>query len=680
MPCMLPFPGRFDAARAFIEARSPEERASTDETRLILYALEMQATLGPQAKQPGSKSTWSLFGGVKESIEAAKQTTWRSLGDLDKFEAMRLFVKTTEEEHPNWWDQFEASRAPAPTEDAAPDSVTEGDTKKNDSNFEAVDIPPTPPGDLPAGLASALTTGNQWIAVDHTAGSKPRPRYQHATILRGDLLYVVGGNRFGRYYSDTQILDLKTLAWSHPATTGLHPCAGHQLVEWNNQILLVGGHVKVNGLSPLSVKILDDASLKWSELAVKGDVPCIRGGHSATIFGDNLVVFGGEDENRKVLGDLHILNLVTATWTSPGTFGTLPAPRTDHVATAYKGRYLYVFGGGSSTKCYDDLHALDLQTMTWEIPTCKGSPSARAGHAAVLLAGSQWYITGGGDSTCGVPDTALFDIPSKTWSVAYTTSSRHTICYEGLSLTAVQRGEDRVLITFGGYSGRYTNDLNAFRILSPGIATPEADVQGAAKSLQASNAEQIQQALSDNNAEWAARLQAAEEEAATRAREALDLSTQAREQAEQQAADLAERLKTSELVNEDLRAEADQLRARIANLEADLDAMQAKTDGTASAVAEAQGLLQTIQEQLRESEASAAANATKAAAYEAAMEQTSAAETKLFKMEVEFAEAKQRLETMAEMETELQKLRKQLETAREEAAKKGSGLLSGIFS
>lgn len=43
-------------------------------------------------------------------------------------------------------------------------------------------------------------------------------------------------------------------------------------------------------------------------------------------------------------------------------------------------------------------------------------------------------------------------------------------------------------------------------------------------------------------------------------------------------------------------------------------------------------------------------------------------------------EAKQRLETMAEMETELQKLRKQLETAREEAAKKGSGLLSGIFS
>lgn len=35
------------------------------------------------------------------------------------------------------------------------------------------------------------------------------------------------------------------------------------------------------------------------------------------------------------------------------------------------GRYLYVFGGGSSTKCYDDLHALDLQTMTWEIPTCK---------------------------------------------------------------------------------------------------------------------------------------------------------------------------------------------------------------------------------------------------------------------------------------------------------------------
>lgn len=81
-----------------------------------------------------------------------------------------------------WFLGWQASRAPAPTEDAAPDSVTEGDTKKNDSNFEAVDIPPTPPGDLPAGLASALTTGNQWIAVDHTAGSKPRPRYQVRSI------------------------------------------------------------------------------------------------------------------------------------------------------------------------------------------------------------------------------------------------------------------------------------------------------------------------------------------------------------------------------------------------------------------------------------------------------------------------------------------------------------------
>lgn len=39
-----------------------------------------------------------------------------------------------------------------------------------------------------------------------------------------------------------------------------------------------------------------------------------RGGHSAALIGSRLIVFGGEDKQRRLLNDIHILDLETMTW------------------------------------------------------------------------------------------------------------------------------------------------------------------------------------------------------------------------------------------------------------------------------------------------------------------------------------------------------------------------------
>lgn len=41
-----------------------------------------------------------------------------------------------------------------------------------------------------------------------------------------------------------------------------------------------------------------------------------RGGQSITLVGSKLLMFGGEDRNRKLLNDVHILDLETMTWTA----------------------------------------------------------------------------------------------------------------------------------------------------------------------------------------------------------------------------------------------------------------------------------------------------------------------------------------------------------------------------
>lgn len=39
-----------------------------------------------------------------------------------------------------------------------------------------------------------------------------------------------------------------------------------------------------------------------------------RGGHSATLVGSRLIIFGGEDSSRRLLNDLYALDLEKMTW------------------------------------------------------------------------------------------------------------------------------------------------------------------------------------------------------------------------------------------------------------------------------------------------------------------------------------------------------------------------------
>lgn len=109
--------------------------------------------------------------------------------------------------------------------------------------------------------------------------------------------------------------------------------------------------------------------------------------------------------------------------------GTPPFPRSDHTAACHCERYLLIFGGGSRSTCFNDLHVLDLETVSttqflkckdesmisvlkcifadllqrkWSIPKQVGiTPNPRAGHAGVRI-GEYWFIVGGGNNNDGM--------------------------------------------------------------------------------------------------------------------------------------------------------------------------------------------------------------------------------------------------------------------------------------
>ena len=108
-------------------------------------------------------------------------------------------------------------------------------------------------------------------------------------------------------------------------------------------------------------------------------------------------------------------------------------------------------------------HCILSQTITiahWDLWT---------GHSAALL-GAEWYIAGGGDNKAGCTDVWSLDVGGAqqtdgslgfSWREVDRVAPGSSIVSEGMDMVGIER--ERLLLTFGGYNGRYQNTVHAFR-------------------------------------------------------------------------------------------------------------------------------------------------------------------------------------------------------------------------
>ncbi|KAG5056085.1 hypothetical protein JHK85_008595 [Glycine max] len=413
-------------------------------------------------------STWKL-------VEHSKWASWNQLGNMSSTEAMRLFVKILEvmqEEDPGWYSRASNSVVePVIDVQMNQNSKVEPVIENGNSYPETKTISTqngsevgTQDKDIVVEGFGSVEVYDQWIAPP-VSGGNPKARYEHGAAVVQDKLYIYGGNHNGRYLNDLHVLDLRSWTWSKiEAKTGVEspttsiPCAGHSLIPWGNKLLSIAGHTKDPSES-IQVKEFDLETAAWSTLKIFGKAPVSRGGQSVNLVGKTLVIFGGQDAKRTLLNDLHILDLETMTWDEIDAVGVPPSPRSDHTAAVHVDRYLLIFGGGSHATCYNDLHVLDLQTMEWSRPTQLGEiPSPRAGHAGVTV-GENWFIVGGGDNKSGVSETVVLNMSTLTWSVVTSVQGRVPVASEGLSLVVSSYDGEDILVSFGGYNGRYNNEV-----------------------------------------------------------------------------------------------------------------------------------------------------------------------------------------------------------------------------
>ena len=190
-----------------------------------------------------------------------------------------------------------------------------------------------------------------------------------------------------------------------------------------------------------------------------GEAPAPRGGHSATLLGSCLYVFGGGDRSPCTFDDLHILEIdegkpllwrrVDKPPADKG--GEWPEARTDHAAAAAAG-VMWVMGGqdpvGRAEAGCDSQYlpfdvwtlapvvkaetapekaaaaeagqepAADSTTPQWQLRVCEGAPPCPRGSHGLVLAGdgTTLAVVGGVGDEGPVLDLHLLDTATMVWS------------------------------------------------------------------------------------------------------------------------------------------------------------------------------------------------------------------------------------------------------------------------
>jgi acyl-CoA-binding protein len=523
---------RFHAATKVAKLPSLES-TFTDETRLLLYALKSQAMHGPTE----IKSKWHM---TRE--ERGKYETWANLGKMSNFEAMRLYVKLLEEEDKYWYEAIDEETMEIKENFG---KVMTEEERMNSNNASACARVKKV-----AKWAEAMERGRwETTTTTTTSTSKPPcPRYQHGATLTGDgsKMIVSGGCYRGRFVADTYAFDVAASRWRKMEYTedervwgksfkqeekeSLAPISGHRLITLKDGYTYSFGgkfskgskrandtdlavfrlalmEAEENSSSSSSTSVLKGA---WIPVHVKGKRgPCARRGMSVTKVGKDgdVVVFGGEDEDRRYLNDCWRLDFKTMSWVAcdentnaltgnssedqkekaavasvSATFVT-PAARAEHVAIPWGRDKMIIFGGtGASFKCFDDLYALDVSSGKWKAVSASSSsnnnasktPLARAGHCVASLKNDRYaLIIGGGNNQNGVLETAILDLNEVKWITSDDENNPEFMKFEspkfvgeGMSAVSFESvdGNESVLMTFGGYNGSCGNDLQVYKL------------------------------------------------------------------------------------------------------------------------------------------------------------------------------------------------------------------------
>ena len=334
-----------------------------------------------------------------------------------------------------------------------------------------------------SGPLTSLNTGGRYYPntntwVNMSTVNAPTARHNHTAVWTGTRMIVWGGIHDAPYAHDYLKTggryDPITNSWSATSTTNA-PVArvSHSVVWAGSEMILWGGQIDPNFPGNYTTGgRYHPATNSWTPTSTL-NAPSPRASHTAVWTGTEMIVWGGNGDHffTNGLSTGGRYNPTTNTWTNIN--GNAPTSRQFHTAV-WTGNEMIVWGGE------DDNHVNPSgvtntggcyypSTDNWTTTSLINAPLARGGHSAVWT-GTRMLVWGGGYLNTG----GKYNPVTNSWSATSTINAPSELD----SQTAVWTGIE--MIIWGAHSDLIGNLSNVGRRYNPtsntwaGISTVHA--------------------------------------------------------------------------------------------------------------------------------------------------------------------------------------------------------------
>lgn len=228
-------------------------------------------------------------------------------------------------------------------------------------------------------IHSIYTSKIQWSCIKPEAGTHVTERYSHSCCYYDKSLYLFGGcTATNTTLNDLWRFDLATREWIRPLAMGTYPypkaCAS--LVVYKDNLVLFGGwshptpfplHQAARFFSELH--IYKPSTNRWSHITtLSHQSPQPIAGHSASVIGDYMVIFGGSQIPGIRTNEVWLFDFNEAEWRMPKIGFKRPAPRYGQTQVTLDDRHILIVGGcggGSPNQVYNDCWLLTVRESEW---------------------------------------------------------------------------------------------------------------------------------------------------------------------------------------------------------------------------------------------------------------------------------------------------------------------------
>uniref|UniRef100_A0A1B0C0K1 F-box domain-containing protein n=1 Tax=Glossina palpalis gambiensis TaxID=67801 RepID=A0A1B0C0K1_9MUSC len=204
-------------------------------------------------------------------------------------------------------------------------------------------------------------------------------RFSHSAVRYSNYMYVFGGGSSSdTTFNDLWRFDLSKMHWERPFSMGTYPSpkGSASMVCWQEQLILFGGW-RYPSLHPPhqpwclfdELHYYDLIKNRWT-VAITTHGPPPMAGHSASIHGDIMVIFGGYqmvDGVNLNSNQVWCLDLHKQYWWRPRLAGNVtPPPRYGQIQLVLDDHHLLIVGGcGGPNSVFSDAWILDMSSDLW---------------------------------------------------------------------------------------------------------------------------------------------------------------------------------------------------------------------------------------------------------------------------------------------------------------------------